>query len=59
MLYVFAAVVFAGCLVFYLGTPAHDRLGRLFFRLGMIGAVLVAVLGWLVFNVLIGGADKL
>jgi hypothetical protein len=59
MLYAFAAVVFAGCLVFYLRTPEHDRLGRLFFRFGMIGAVLVAMLGWLVFNVLLGGADKM
>lgn len=59
MLYLFAAAIFAGCLVLYLRTPAHDRLGRLFFRLGMIGAVLVAVLGWLVFNVLLGGADKM
>ncbi|MEQ8701187.1 MAG: hypothetical protein RLT05_32075 [Bauldia litoralis] len=59
MLYIFAAVVFAGCLIFYLRTPAHDRLGRFFFRLGMIGAVLVAVLGWLVFNVLLRGADKM
>lgn len=59
MLYIFAAVVFAGCLVLYRRTPAHDRLGRLFFRLGMIAAVLVAVLGWLVFNVLLGGAGKM
>ena len=59
MLYIFAAAVFAGCLILYLRTPAHDRLARLFFRLGMIGASLVAVLSWLVFNVLLGGADKM
>jgi len=57
MLYAFAAIVFVGCLIGYRKTPTHDRLARLLFRAGMICAVLIAILGWVMFNVVkIGGA---
>jgi len=56
MLYGFAAIVFAGCFIGYCKTPVHDRLARLLFRFGMICGVLIAFLGWVMFNVVkIGG----
>jgi len=56
MLYGFAAIVFVGCLIGYYKTPSHDRLARLLFRFGMICGVLIAFLGWVMFNVVkIGG----
>ena len=51
MLYLFAAAVFVGSWIGYRRTPAHETLARLLFRLGMAAAIAVAVLGYIVFNV--------
>lgn len=58
MLYLFAAAVFAGSWIGYRRTPEHDKLARLLFRLGMAAAIAVAILGYIVFNVVEIGGGK-
>ncbi len=58
MLYLFAAAVFAGSWIGYRRTPEHDKLARLLFRLGIAAAIAVAILGYLVFNVMEIGGGK-
>lgn len=56
MLYLFAAAVFIGSWIGYRRTPEHETLARLLFRLGMAAGIAVAILGYVVFNVVdIGG----
>ena len=58
MLYLFAAAVFVGSWIGYRRTPEHETLARLLFRLGMVAAIAVAVLGYIVFNGLeVGGRN--
>ena len=58
MLYLFAAAVFVGSLIGYRRTPEHETLARLLFRLGMAAAIAVAILGYIVFNVVeVGGGN--
>ena len=59
MLYLFAAAVFIGSWIGYRRTPEHETLARLLFRLGMAAAVAVAILGYIVFNVVKVGGEKL
>ena len=58
MLYLFAAAVFAGSWIGYRKTPEYDKLARLLFRLGMGAAIAVAILGYIVFNVVEIGGGK-
>ena len=53
MTYFFAAAVFAFCFVAYRRTATHEPTTRLFFRLGMIGAVAIAALHFIFWNVII------
>lgn len=58
MLYLFAAAVFVGSWIGYRRTPKHETLARLLFRLGMAAGIAVAVLGYIVFNVVeVGGRN--
>lgn len=58
MLYLFAAAVFIGSWIGYRRTPEHETLARLLFRLGMAAAIAVAILGYVVFNVVeVGSLD--
>ena len=58
MLYLFAAAVFIGSWIGYRRTPEHEKLGRLLFGLGMAAGIAVAILGYIVFNVVkIGGPN--
>ena len=58
MLYLFAAAVVAGSWIGYRRTPEHETLARLLFRLGMAAGIAVAVLGYIVFNVVeVGGRN--
>ena len=58
MLYLFAAAVFIGSWIGYRRTPGHETLARLLFRLGMAAGIAVAVLGYVVFNVMeVGGRN--
>lgn len=58
MLYLFAAAVFVGSWIGYRRTPEHETLARLLFRLGMAAAIAVAILGYIVFNVVeVGGGS--
>ena len=59
MLYLFAAAVFIGAWIGYRRTPEHETLARLLFRLGMAAAIAVAILGYIVFNVVKVGGEKL
>ncbi len=58
MLYLFAAAVFVGSWVGYRRTPEHETLARLLFRLGMAAGIAVAILGYVVFNVVEVGGRK-
>ncbi len=58
MLYLFAAAVFVGSWIGYRRTPEHETLARLLFRLGMAAAIAVAILGYIVFNVVEVGGGK-
>ncbi len=53
MTYIFAAAVFVFCILAYRRTSPHEATTRLFFRLGMIGAVAVAVLHFVFWNLII------
>jgi len=56
VLYLFAAAVFVGSWIGYRRTPEHETLARLLFRLGMAAGIAVAVLGYVVFNLVeVGG----
>ena len=58
MLYLFAAAVFIGSWIGYRRTPEHETLARLLFRLGIAAAIAVAILGYVVFNVVeVGSLD--
>jgi len=58
VLYLFAAAVFIGSWIGYRRTPEHETLARLLFRLGMAAAIAVAILGYVVFNVVeVGSLD--
>lgn len=58
MLYLFAAAVFIGSWIGHRRTPEHETLARLLFRLGMAAGIAVAVLGYLVFNLMeVGGRN--
>ena len=58
MLYLFAAAVFAGSWYGYRKTPRYERLARLIFGLGMAAGIAIAVLGYVMFNVVIIGGKK-
>jgi len=58
VIYLFAAIVFFGSWIGYRKTPRHEALTRLLFRLGMVAGLAVAILGYVMFNVVIIGGKK-
>ena len=58
MLHLFAAAVFLGSWIGYRRTPEHETLARLLFRLGMAAGIAVAVLGYIVFDMVEVGGGK-
>lgn len=58
MLYLFAAAVFFGSLIGYRKTPEYERLARLLFMLGMFSGIAIAILGYVMFNVVVFGGKK-
>ena len=58
MIYLLAAIVFFGSLIGYRKTPSYEKLARLLFRLGMVAGVAIAVLAYVMFNVVIIGGKE-